>query len=300
MTIRQLEYFMEVARSLSFSRAAERLFVSQPALSRSITALETELGVQLFNRDRHRVVLTSAGMVLAELLPGLGSDLSRIVAEVQQTDEGRRGRLRFGILDGIPMPDSLRGAWNYSTARYPLVELSPVCLCMEELIKGIKSGELDMILSYDTEWTTDTTLLNMPISSERFAVAVSRQHPLADLEQTDLKSLRKHIFFLAGTEQSFELHRWKEICTKQGFMPRFAMVINMPTLMLCIELGKGYAILPQSHILFDRPNIKKIALNEPFEVRIALKWSAANLNPCIDLFLDAFSPQQDKSFRFHG
>ena len=120
MTIKQLDYFMEVARSLNYSEAAKRLYISQPALSRSIASLEEEMGVRLFFRNKHNVTLTPAGLVLASKIPRLGADLSRIVVEVQQTEEGQRGKMRLGILDGLPMPPSLQKAQNYFQRKLPL------------------------------------------------------------------------------------------------------------------------------------------------------------------------------------
>ena len=71
MTIKQLEYFMAVARTLSFTEAAGELYISQPALSRSIATLESELGVPLLTRNHHSVALTAAGTLLASELPNL-------------------------------------------------------------------------------------------------------------------------------------------------------------------------------------------------------------------------------------
>ncbi|MBE6969158.1 MAG: LysR family transcriptional regulator [Ruminococcaceae bacterium] len=85
MTIKQLEYFMAVARTLSFTDAAAELFISQPALSRSIASLENELGVPLLTRSHHNVALTPAGTLLASELPNLRKELERITMLVCQT-----------------------------------------------------------------------------------------------------------------------------------------------------------------------------------------------------------------------
>ena len=93
MTFRQLQYFLEVARTLNFSKAAEALFVSQSTLSKAISTLEEELGAVLFLRDHHNVKLTPAGAVLATNLPRLQEDLNKTIDLVQEVKEGMRGRL---------------------------------------------------------------------------------------------------------------------------------------------------------------------------------------------------------------
>lgn len=87
MTIKQLEYFMVIARNLSFTRASNEIYISQPALSRSIASLEKKLGVPLFVRDRHSVSLTPAGEVLAAELPALQEKLNMVIAAVKQMNK---------------------------------------------------------------------------------------------------------------------------------------------------------------------------------------------------------------------
>ena len=285
MTIKQLEYFMEVARSLNYSEAAKRLFISQPALSRSITALEEELGVRLFTRNKHNVALTSAGLVLASEVPRLGADLSRVVVEVQQTEEGQRGRMRLGILDGLLLPESLKQAQSYFQARLPLVEIHPVCLNMEELVQAIKEGSVDMIYSYDTDVLTDTALASVVMLEDEFCVAVSSQSKFSQMTQVSLKDLMRERILMACSENAFELHRWKEICTRIGFLPRFITVINVSTLKFCIEHNYGIALLPRNHAAFDNPGIKRLELEEHYPLFHMLKWDRTNLNPCIGMFL---------------
>lgn len=197
MTIKQLEYFMEVARSLNYSEAAKRLFISQPALSRSITALEEEMGVRLFIRNKHNVSLTPAGLVLAAEVPRLGADLSRVVVEVQQTEEGQRGKMRLGILDGLFLTEGMKKAQSYFQAQLPFVEIYPVCLNMEELVQAVKEGSVDMIYSYDTDSMTDAALASVVLHEDRFCVAVSAQSRLAEMSRISMKDLMKEHFLMA-------------------------------------------------------------------------------------------------------
>ena len=113
MTIKQLEYFMAVARSLSFTEAAAEMFISQPALSRSIASLATELGVPLLTRNHHSVALTPAGQLLASELPNLRKELERVTLLVRQTENGLMGHLNIGVLEGQQLDDSLQVTLKY-------------------------------------------------------------------------------------------------------------------------------------------------------------------------------------------
>jgi DNA-binding transcriptional LysR family regulator len=103
--LRQLRHFLVVAEELNFTRAATRLHVDQPALSRQIRRLESALGVQLFTRTSRRVELTAAGHHLRDRAPAVLADLDGVLAEVRRAAAGRAARLRLGWL--IPLRDQL-------------------------------------------------------------------------------------------------------------------------------------------------------------------------------------------------
>ena len=98
---RQLEYFPVVARELHFTRAAEVLRVAQPALSQQIRKLERQLGLELFERDNHRVALTPAGAALLEHAERVLADLAAVEEEMLGWSEGTRGRIRLGVARGL-------------------------------------------------------------------------------------------------------------------------------------------------------------------------------------------------------
>ncbi|HEY3481145.1 MAG TPA: LysR family transcriptional regulator, partial [Streptomyces sp.] len=122
METRQLEYFVAVAEELSFTRAAQRLFAVQSTVSAAVRALETELGVRLFDRSTRRVALSAAGAAFLPEAKAAIDALERARATVQEASEGLRGSLRIGTLTsiaGLDLP-RLLGAFHQ---RYPLVDM---------------------------------------------------------------------------------------------------------------------------------------------------------------------------------
>src|SRR6266545_6882743 len=120
MELRHLRYFQAVAEDLSFSRAAHRLHVAQPALSRAIKQLEAALGANLFERTRHHVRLTPAGAVLLRETALLLQHVEESVRRVRRTAAGEEGELRLGYI-GPPTQPFLGRLLREYRFRYPLV-----------------------------------------------------------------------------------------------------------------------------------------------------------------------------------
>ena len=99
MTFNQIKYFVTVAECLSFTEAAKCLFITQPALSRQINAMEEELGTRLFIREKKRLKLTPGGSVLYNRLPKVLSDYAEAVEDAKHANSGYEGELRIGFLD---------------------------------------------------------------------------------------------------------------------------------------------------------------------------------------------------------
>ncbi|MCR5785701.1 MAG: LysR family transcriptional regulator [Eubacterium sp.] len=285
MTLKQLEYFMTLAKTLNYSEASKELFISQPALSRSIAALEEEIETALFTRDKHHVALTTAGLQFARELPKLASALSRTVIEIQQIEEGQKGKLLLGLLDGLPLHPAISYALSHISEVLPEYEVFPVCLNIDDLTKSIHTNEIDLMYSYDTNLPFDSALNSLPLCQDYFCMAMSEELYEKKQSPSKLKDFQTERFYFSGNESSFELHRWKEICAIQGIMPRFVSVINIPTQIFCIEHGYGVTPLPSCHNAFNVENIKKIELKESLPLQINLKWNIFNPNPCVDTFL---------------
>jgi DNA-binding transcriptional LysR family regulator len=138
---RQLEYFRAVARELHFTRAAQALRVAQPALSQHIRRLERQLGVALFERDRHRVALTPAGAALLAHAERVLSDLAGVEDEMLGWAAGTRGRIRLGTARGLA--GWLAALLADYTARHPAVELELREESTAEMLADLHTGRLD-------------------------------------------------------------------------------------------------------------------------------------------------------------
>lgn len=145
MTPRQLKYFIEIARQLSFTKASAILHITQPALSRQIQELETTLGVKLFTRSDLGVSLTAAGQLLKERAPTLIEAYRQVSLDVAALADTPTGSLRFGVPPSLCDLVTIPSAREYKEA-YPGVRLSIIEASSTELTEHISSGSLDFAI----------------------------------------------------------------------------------------------------------------------------------------------------------
>ncbi|MCC8150181.1 MAG: LysR family transcriptional regulator, partial [Lachnospiraceae bacterium] len=124
MTITQIKYFITAAKCLNFTKAADKLFITQPALSRQIASIEMELNMQLFIRNNRSVKLTPAAVVLLDEFEKIYNDYNLAVAKAQSSFAGLSGELNIGILEGAYVGDLFPGVLQHFAQYYPQVKIN--------------------------------------------------------------------------------------------------------------------------------------------------------------------------------
>lgn len=289
MTIKQLEYFMEVAQQLSFSRAAENLFISQSALSRSISALEEELGIILFFRNKHTVALTPAGMMLATSIPKLNSELDRAIGLVRQAKEGMRGKIEIGIQSGLGLPPVLSSAIKYFMKSLPFISVSPQRMERESLVDALSAGQIDFAVAYSHEDKAREPGADSSVLLERVPIcaAVCADSPLVG--RADLLDFAGHPFIFSGDEESAPVARWSSFCRSHGLVPSLSFAPNTETRALRIELGYGVGVFPATHEIFFSSSVRRVEIVETYSVGCRMLWNSANLNPSVEVFAEVIN-----------
>ena len=185
--LRHLVYFREVARQLHFRKAAESLSVAQPALSRCVAQLETELGVDLLNRTRRKVELTPAGRALLERIEPLLRALAAVPADIRALADGQTGHVRVAFT-GLAMATVLPGILREFNRRYPgiRVELneSPTAAQLESL----KTGEIACGFFHPNA-TLPPGLGTKLLLQEKNGVLLPAEHALAKMKKLRLREL---------------------------------------------------------------------------------------------------------------
>ncbi|KII00653.1 LysR family transcriptional regulator [Streptomonospora alba] len=262
MQFQQLEYFLAVAETRHFTRAAEVSHVAQPSLSRQIRNLEEELGASLFSRARGNITLTPAGEALLPLAQRIVADMETARHEVQELAGMRRGRLRLGATPSLCaglLAEALAGFHD----RFPGVGLQVEESGSRDLIRALGHGELDLALIILPLQSSDPAFVTTPILRENLVVVHAADAPpptqRASMRITDLRD-RPLVMFRHGYDvREATLHA----CRAAGFEPRLAVEGGeMDAVLRFVEAGLGIAVVP-SMVLKNRPGLRGTPLAQP-------------------------------------
>ncbi len=244
MDIDNLRAFVSVAENGSFSRAAEQLFITQPAVSKRIAALEDRLDTRLFDRIGHRIQLTDAGHILLERGRKLLLEMEDMQREVSSLSGEVSGRLQIATSHHIGLhrlPPILR---RY-TEQYPEVSLDIRFMDSEDACNAVLHGDLELgIVTLPPEGQTE--LLQTLIWDDPLAFIVGRNHPLCAVEQVSPAELARFPAILPATGT------YTRAVLEKAFKPHHpelnvSMSSNyLETIKMLVAVGLGWSVLPQT------------------------------------------------------
>ncbi|GAB3456030.1 LysR family transcriptional regulator [Massilia terrae] len=248
--LKQLKYFLAVAEEKSFSRAAERLHISQPPLSQQIQKLENELGVRLFARTTRSFELTAAGKALMSEASDLMSRMRVTIETVRQIDRGELGRLRIGIV-GSAMWGPLPKLLDEFQRRFPRVTWTLHELGPHDQVEALRSKQIDVGFwrepRNDDDEMKQAGLRQELCFRENVCVAVNEHHRLATQEAIELSELAgEPILTLALDRSAFARHLMQS-CASAGFTPAiFQEALEPQTVLAMVGAGLGVALMPET------------------------------------------------------
>jgi DNA-binding transcriptional LysR family regulator len=246
MELRRFRYFVAVAEELHFRRAAERLHLAQPALSQQVKKLETELGVELFNRTRRGVALTRAGVVFLDEARRVLRQADEAARAAQEAAAGAVGRLRVGLLaDAVPatVPQAIV---RFST-RFPGVQVNPETLSARRAIEDVRAGRLDVaVVALPAPVVgLKTTFLG----TEGTVAAVADRHPLSGRASVPVERLAdQRLVILPRASNPAFYDGVIAACRDAGFTPSIIETTEpqIEHALLSVAGGAGIALVPGS------------------------------------------------------
>uniref|UniRef100_UPI0033404F43 LysR family transcriptional regulator n=1 Tax=Castellaniella defragrans TaxID=75697 RepID=UPI0033404F43 len=254
MNLRHIRYFVAVAEELHFSRAAQKLHISQPPLSMSIQQLENDLGFQLFIRTNKSVSLTDAGRLFYQE----ALQLLRHADEMQRVGEraakGTIGHLRLGFASSM-LFRGLHDKVHAYRARYPDVEVSLHELNSSEQLKALQREQIDIgfVHNHQNEAGISTHLF----VAEHFVCCLTTEHALAQAAVVPVGALRNEIFLLFPRTLSPHYYdRIMAICVNAGFSPYIIHEVrNWLTIVEMVSQSLGVALVPRSMSRLWKSNV---------------------------------------------
>lgn len=243
--LRHLRYFAVVAHELHFGRAANRLALSQPALSVQIKQLEEMLGVLLLERHSRHVALTDAGRVLDESARRILHEVDAAVDATRQASLGQIGVLRVGFSPTL-MLSTLAHVIRSYRARFPTVRIDLRELATAEQVAGLLRGDLDVGFMRGAE--RDPRLHVEMFAREPLVIAVNRAHPLARAQQVRLSALADEPWVLFPRVIAPQLHdQVMGLCRRAGFVPNVVQEsLEVYTTVGLVGAGVGVTIVPET------------------------------------------------------
>ena len=247
MDFRHLRYFQAVAEELNFSKAARRLHVAQPALSRAVKELEDHLGVVLLDRDRRSVALTAAGRVLLNETGLLIQRFDESIRKVQRTATGEEGELRLGFI-GPPTQMFLGRVLQEFRKRHPCVSVTLEERTPERVWEMVVRGRLDVGLTRPVLASRALGLQTLLLRKERLCAAFPTGHPLAKSASVRWRDLTEEPLIILARREGVGLHdAVLDACRHARFTPK---VVHTPslvsTVLSYVEAGAGIGVIPDS------------------------------------------------------
>lgn len=307
MELRQLEYFVVVAEELSFTRAAERLHITQPPLSAQIKALEDEIDATLFERSTRKVRLTEAGELFWASSVRWLAQLRENIIQAQRADSGEIGQLTVGFVPSAMM-ELLPPIFRAFRGKFPAVKLILKELLPEQQVQGLISGSLDCSFFYlppkDKPPFDEPALTSIAVSREPLVAAIPRNHPLAKHQRVPLSALAAEpLVTVAGHRGSGLRDAINEQCRVGGIMPEVVQEAALvQTVAGLVASGVGIALLPASIARLQRIGVTYRSLEgRAIKVRMGLVWPKIATNPVLRGFVDiARQVGRDQSGRSTG
>jgi len=289
LELRHYRYFLAVAEELHYRKAAEKLFISQPGLSRQIKQMEEILETTLFVRTKKKVALTPAGEYLRSEVEFVLNHLELTQKQVRSIGEGKLGEIRIGFLGSamqrvIPKL-LLQLKKSYSGIRTSLEELSN-----HAQVNAVLKDKLDIGFVRLARVPKDMNIA--PVFEDSFSIVLPMEHPLNKKNFRGIEQLAEEDFILFSQEYSpLYYDTVMSICEDGGFSPKIShKSVHAQTIFKLVENRLGIAIVPTSLQHGFKMDVKFIALKKIKQKAVlSVIWKPDNRNPvlrhCMELLL---------------
>ncbi|MBL0372293.1 LysR family transcriptional regulator [Rhizobium sp. KVB221] len=289
--IKDLVYLLTLSEELHFGRAAERLGIAQPPLSRRIQQIEEDLGVQLFNRGRSSITLTQAGEAYSQRVAAILQDIDDARLEARRIGQGAEGRLRIGFVGSATygvLPTILKSF----RCDFPQISLSLTPMNNAGLRRALIRREIDIAIA--RPHIKDAEIISRPLMEERLILAVPDIHPLAERREARLDEVTNCpiILYPEAPRPSFadtviDIFQYRGLDLSDRV---FAM--DFQTAISLVSVGEGVSIVPASVGEAERKTIRYIGIDdERATTRISLNFridaQSIHIRRFVDLALGA-------------
>ena len=291
MTIRQLEYFLSAARTLSFTKTAQAFYNSQSAITQQIKSLEEELDVKLFWRNNNQIRLTPVGELFVPEADAIVSRLREAQEKLHAARDGMTGSLSIGYLQSVEMTQ-FPGSIQEFSEDYPGIQMNLHRDNAMALHDDFMDGKYDLIFSIDNEVLQYPGAGRVELEQFPFYVVVRPNHPFARRRQVSQEDLlyEKLIVHESFRSLADSQHvRVEKYLTEENMKNITKTENEVETILIMVASGLGIAVLPEFDIRTPQIslNLRYIPLDtNGYQETLSIFYAKESDNPLVPLFLE--------------
>lgn len=285
MNLTQIEYFMMVAESGSFRQTAEKMYVSQPAVSKQISLLEKEWNIILFNRKYRSATLTKAGEIMYKHFAETKNSFGECMRKARLADKQASSELRIGTMEHADIPGFTEVCARFHK-KYPSVFLTVSSVPIYRLTLEQSDGPYDIVINHGLHLQNTDAIESFKLFHGEFCLIFPKDHPLLKEKPFDPSSLENiPIFISAGSDVNGPIVGTTTILSRHGVSnPDFVMLPNLESVLLSVKSGLGIAALDTTVNLPEDGSVVPVSFGEPLDYLMA--WRKDNDNIAIEFFAD--------------
>lgn len=282
MDIRQLKYFLKVAERLNFSMASRELFITQSTLSQQINKLEQELGIQLFDRNSHEVVLTEAGYHLRHYAQVAVNSVDDCVQHIEDLKTLLTGELNVGVT--FSFNTIAHEAIMAFLKKYPKVKLNVCYKPMSELLDMLKHRQLDVVLAFKPSQSDER--IESRLLFVNYLAAIAREsHPLTRQQTVGLADLTRYSLILPAHGLQAR-HTLDKLLLARGINLKASVEINNVNQLLGIVRESNYVTVLSESTIIHENGLRSVRLDCTDSVMVG----------CIHVLKDSYVKRSAQEF----
>lgn len=282
----QIEYFLTVARTLNFTKASEELYVTQPAISRQIYALEKELGFTLFDRSTRTTKLTAAGSLFSEFFTKYRKEMNTVKHLAREANTEKLGGVTVGCLESWNLSAFFPRMMDIFRKEYPNIQLKLESRGIKGLQLALKNEQIDVAITLDDSLRDASGFHVRELTRIPSVILYSAAHPLA--EKQGLRPIDfKDETFLVMTEEiaTNSVETVRRYCGAHGFEPK--QIVQLPNLdSVLSQVQNGMGVMVNDFWSRDRTNESFRFVRLETQHIISIAWLKTNQNPSLPIFIN--------------
>ena len=282
MTNGQIRSFLAVVNTRSYAKAANALYISQPAISKSLSKLEDELGFPLLERVGGVLQPTDAGQMLYEFFTRVENDYAALISDITRRRTEPSGVIRLGCPETWNPSVFYDRISSHFAARYPTVQLSIECCRLPDLLTRLNAGKLDLIMTHEFYPPVQYGLAVRHLTDSGCGILYSNAHLSCIRSLADLKGV-DFLVFDSDIEKKFG-GVVRRVCSEYGFAPAIKNCGQFSSALFNMSCGKGVMFFTDWDNAVNNTSYNYLPLD--YRSPVNLIYPAAATNPNVHLFAD--------------